>query len=63
VARQLPFTEAVIKETLRLLPPGAIATRTVGGKGGYQVTPEVGTRSLPQLAGCASLIVQSLAAF
>lgn len=38
---QLPFTEAVVKEALRLLPPGDIATRSTE-QSGLQLTPEVG---------------------
>lgn len=39
--QQLPYTEAVVKEALRLLPPGSLATRSTEQQG-YQLTPEVG---------------------
>jgi hypothetical protein len=37
---QLPYTEAVVKEALRLLAPGAIATR-ITQQEGLSLTPEV----------------------
>jgi hypothetical protein len=40
VLLQLPYTEAVIKEALRLMAPGAIATRFTDQQS-LQLTPEV----------------------
>jgi cytochrome P450 len=36
---QFPQADAILKETLRLIPPGAIAARFT--EQGYQLTPEV----------------------
>lgn len=50
---QLPYTNAVVKEALRLLPPGSIATRSTEQQG-LQLTPQV--RHMCQrncLAGCS----------
>ena len=49
---QLPYTDAVVKEALRLLPPGAIATRSTEQQG-LQLTPQVRDMCQSCLAGCS----------
>jgi cytochrome P450 len=54
VLLQLPYTEAVIKESLRLMAPGAIATRFTDQQS-LQLTSEVRSQ-----AGCPSLSAYAL---
>lgn len=48
VCLQFPQADAILKETLRLIPPGAIAARFI--EQGHQLTPEVSSSS-KQLCG------------